>query len=86
MRQTRGAVGSHDMAGEGGAMNKTLPKLVRDLIRIGTGELAHLYAGVCPDAVAGRDSRDEHCPACRVLMEAEATLTGGKNRQKETHE
>ena len=45
--------------------------LVRDLIRVGTGELAHLYAGVCPDAVAGRDSRDAQCPACRVLMEAE---------------
>jgi hypothetical protein len=57
-----------------------------DLIRIGTGDLAHLYAGRCPDAVAGRDSRDAHCPACHVLMEAEAMLTGGKNRQKETHE
>jgi hypothetical protein len=41
------------------------------LFRIGTGELEHAYAGKCPDAVAGRDSRDEHCPACRVLMEAE---------------
>jgi hypothetical protein len=50
---------------------RCVPALVRDLIRIGTGELEHVYAGVCPDAVAGRDSRDEHCPACRVLMEAD---------------
>jgi Lar family restriction alleviation protein len=49
--------------------------LVRDLFRVGTGELAHVYAGTCPDAVAGWDSRDEHCPACRVLMEAERSAS-----------
>jgi hypothetical protein len=47
------------------------PTPVRDLIQVATGALAHVYAGTCPDAVAGWDSRDEHCPACRVLMEAE---------------
>jgi hypothetical protein len=54
---------------------RCVPALVRDLIRVATGALAHVYAGTCPDAVAGRDSRDEHCPACRVLMEAERSAS-----------
>ena len=56
---------------------RCVPALVRDLIRIGTGDLEHVYAGRCPDAVAGRDSRDEQCPACRVLRDAERCRSGG---------
>jgi len=29
----------------------------------------HRMAGACPDEIAGRDSRDLDCPACRLMVE-----------------
>lgn len=32
-------------------------------------EMPHDLNGLCPDSVAGMDSRDPDCAACRALME-----------------
>ncbi len=32
-------------------------------------EMPHDWNGLCPDSVAGMDSRDPDCAACRALME-----------------
>ena len=38
----------------------------RELIKVGTHEIDHLFNGACPD-VGGHDYRDPDCPACKVL-------------------
>ncbi|HWW99515.1 hypothetical protein [Collimonas sp.] len=40
------------------------------LIDVGTGKIAHIYGGECPDELEGRDTRDPECPACQVLTRA----------------
>jgi len=40
------------------------------LLEIATGEISHLYAGLCPDSVTGTRSRDPECPACRAIETA----------------
>lgn len=39
----------------------------QQLIDVGTGKIAHIYGGECPDELEGRDTRDSECPACQVL-------------------
>lgn len=46
--------------------------VVQALIEVAVGKVQHLYRGTCPDAIEGFDSRDPHCPACRVLTAAQA--------------
>ncbi|WP_082807130.1 hypothetical protein [Collimonas pratensis] len=42
----------------------------QQLIDVGTGKIAHIYGGECPDELEGRDTRDPECPACQVLTRA----------------
>lgn len=51
---------------------KQAEPLIRDLIDVGTGKIAHLNMGLCPDVVEGHDTRDHDCPACKILVRAEA--------------
>ncbi len=37
--------------------------------RVATGEIKHLYSGLCPDATEGADARDPDCEACKILVE-----------------
>ncbi|MEX3555951.1 MAG: hypothetical protein VB131_04945 [Burkholderia gladioli] len=51
--------------------NTQLMTLLRD---VGTGAIAHLFRGSCPDQIEGPDVRDDECPACRVLIAADKLL------------
>lgn len=42
------------------------------LTKIGTAETQHSYAGLCPDQADGALVRDTDCPACKILLAAEA--------------
>ena len=44
---------------------------IKKLIAVATGEIAHTNNGLCPDMVAGYDSRDPDCLACQIIMQAE---------------
>lgn len=50
--------------------------LIAKLIQVGTGQIAHVYNGCCPDKLEGPDLRDNDCPACQVLAEADRYLSG----------
>lgn len=52
-------------------MDTRMQTLIKQLIEVGTGNLRHLYRGQCPDPVAGHQTRDDECPACQVLAEAD---------------
>lgn len=56
--------------------------LIADLRDIATGKTQHVYAGICPDLMEGHDTRDDECPACKVLLRADTALStyqqGGK--------
>lgn len=43
------------------------PSPEQQLIDVGTGKIAHIYGGACPDELEGRDTRDPECRACQVL-------------------
>ena len=45
--------------------------LIKQLIDVATGAAGHLNNGMCPDFITGNNSRDEDCPACQVLIEAD---------------
>lgn len=51
-------------------------QLMRALIDVGSGKIAHENNGSCPDAVEGFDTRNDECPACRVLIAAQDFLDG----------
>lgn len=34
---------------------------------VATNQMRHLYNGLCPDDVAGHDSRDPACPVCKAI-------------------
>jgi hypothetical protein len=56
--------------------------LIRRLRDVATGATPHDWTGACPEGFSGNDGttyedRDNLCPACVVLMEADALL-GGK--------
>lgn len=65
-------------------MLATKDELIRDAMRLGgsvvelyavsTGQIPHIYQGMCPDAVEGASSRDDECPACKILMKADEAL------------
>ncbi|KXS55259.1 MAG: Uncharacterized protein AWU57_358 [Marinobacter sp. T13-3] len=38
------------------------------LQKAATGEVVHLYQGLCPDSIEGHDARDPDCEVCRALM------------------
>lgn len=42
------------------------------LLDVATGKIPHFFAGICPDAISGSNSRDPECPACRVIAAAES--------------
>lgn len=42
------------------------------LQKAASGEVVHLYRGLCPDGVEGHDTRDPDCNVCRALMTMEA--------------
>lgn len=45
---------------------------IKTLIAVATGKIPHNYrSGLCPDELQP-DSRDPDCPACKILIEAEA--------------
>lgn len=48
-----------------------LAQHIRNLVRIATGDIKHLYRGQCPDDVEGGNVRDCKCPACLILIDAE---------------
>ena len=49
-------------------------QIIRDLVAVATGQVAHVYLGSCPDQLEGNDARDHDCPACRAIMTAERLL------------
>lgn len=49
-----------------------LARQIRRLVQVATGEIPHLYRGGCPDVTDDTNVRDCECPACRVIIDAEA--------------
>ena len=45
---------------------------IKKLIAVATGEIHHIYNGLCPDSHTGPGSRDAECPACKILTDAAA--------------
>lgn len=51
--------------------------LLSDLRMIATEQIAHNYAGMCPDLLEGPSVRDASCPACQILVRADVALANG---------
>lgn len=49
---------------------------LKGLVRIATGQVQHVYMGMCPDQVEGPDVRDDDCPACQLLTPTDGILNG----------
>lgn len=48
-------------------------KILRTLLDVATGKTEHLRLGSCPEPETGHPEwRDQECPACQVLVAAEA--------------
>ena len=45
---------------------------IKKLIAVATGEIHHINNGLCPDFQTSQDSRDDECPACKILTDAAA--------------
>lgn len=58
----------------GAALEPVKLALIQRLRSVGTNQLHHITNGSCPDQIEGYDSRDESCPACKVLMQADAFI------------
>ncbi|MBA1194481.1 hypothetical protein G7007_16725 [Pseudomonas entomophila] len=58
----------------GAALEPVKLDLIQRLRGVGTNQLNHIANGLCPDQIEGYDSRDESCPACKVLMQADALI------------
>lgn len=41
------------------------------LYAIATGQVQHVYNGLCPDGLEGPHVRDDECPACLLLIAAD---------------
>lgn len=55
------------------AASKAPAELMNAVLDVATGRIPHLYNGLCPDTCASNpSSRDPECPACQVLIAAEA--------------
>lgn len=48
--------------------------IIRNLIAVATGQVAHVYMGQCPDQIEGHETRDHDCPACQAIMAAEQAV------------
>lgn len=59
-------------------------ELIQQLISVGDGSIAHIYAGSCPNALEGEGVRDPECPACQVL--ARANLAAPQQEPMKLHE
>jgi len=44
------------------------------LYAVATGQLSHANMGSCPDILEGAMVRDDECPACQLLLAADAQL------------
>ena len=56
----------------------TLPlDVLAGLYAVGTGQVHHVFNGLCPDQLEGPLVRDEDCPACRALMAVDGLLRSG---------
>ncbi len=53
-----------------------LVSLLRDLRDVGSGKIAHVYMGWCPNVVEGYATRHPECDACKVLLRADEALDG----------
>lgn len=51
-----------------------LSESLAKLYAISTGQILHVYNGSCPDATEGAHVRDDECPACNALVEAEKNM------------
>lgn len=47
-------------------------ELMAEMALIASGEIYHIYNGLCPDPLEGFDSRDKLCPACDTLNKYKA--------------
>lgn len=61
-------------------MSKKTDELLVRLLRVATGEIPHIYSGLCPDQMEGPNVRDRDCPACRVLIMADAVVSEAQKR------
>jgi hypothetical protein len=50
--------------------------ILRDLLRVATGELPHDFMGACPDRPDEYVGRDHRCAACRAILRYEAEIGG----------
>lgn len=48
--------------------------VIPQLLKVATGEIEHIYSGLCPDRLEGPNTRDPICPACQILIEADKAL------------
>lgn len=49
---------------------------LKGLVSIATGQVQHVYMGMCPDQVEGPDVRDDDCPACQFLTRTDGVISG----------
>ena len=49
-------------------------KALEGLYAVATGQLTHVNNGLCPDILEGAMVRDDECPACQMLLAADAQL------------
>lgn len=54
--------------------NAALLEALKGLVAVGTGEVGHLYQGLCPDSVEGREVHDPECWACVAINRARAAI------------
>lgn len=57
-------------------MTEAQRQIIADLIAVASDRVRHTWSGDCPDDGGPQDtaSRDPGCPACQVILRAEAAL------------
>ena len=56
---------------------------IKTLIAVATGEIHHINNGLCPDFQTSPNSRDDECPACKILTDAAAEHDDLERRMRE---
>ena len=56
---------------------------IKTLIAVATGEIHHINNGLCPDFQTSPNSRDDECPACKILTDAAAEHDDLERRLRE---
>lgn len=56
-------------------LNKQLLIQMSKLLKVSTGEIPHIYDGLCPDNMEEFETRDPECKACQILCESETLIT-----------